>query len=66
MSYRHPRYHAPADNTIEGTIEGIGQFCILVFSLVGIFAAPIAIWHLNDAISQPPGDSTHELLKPYR
>ena len=52
MSYRHPRYHGPVDNTIEGTIDGIGQVCVLVVYLVGIFVAPIALWHLNDSFSK--------------
>ncbi len=51
MSYRHPRYHAPADNTIEGTIDAIGQFFLLVLTIGGILISPIVLWHLFNAIS---------------
>ena len=49
MSYRHPRYHGPVDNTIEGTIDGISQFFLLVLVIGGILISPIALWHLFNA-----------------
>ena len=55
MSYRHPRYHGPVDNTIEGTIDGISQFCLLITILVGTLLGPIALWHLTN----PTPTQTH-------
>ena len=49
MSYRHPRYHGPVDNTIEGTIDGISQFFLLVATISGILLSPIILWHLFNA-----------------
>ena len=50
MMNRRPKHNQGVP--LEEIPEVLAEFTGLVLAIVGIFVAPIALWHLNDSFSQ--------------